>query len=91
MKNKIKKDFIELLSGCTKSFDGDNIEYEKDGEWFFYHQKTNNIFYFRCKIWFDFEKKYYLNHKELSELLSDIIEEVLNCKGVTPILLQLKL
>ena len=84
MKNKIKKDFIELLSGCTKSFDGDNIEYEKDGEWIFYHQKTNNIFYFRCKFWFDFEKKYYLNHKELSELLSDIIEEVLNCKGVTP-------
>ncbi len=84
VKQELKKDFIELISGCTISFDSDLINYKKDGECFFYYNKTNNKFYFRYKFWYDFENKYSLNYHELSDLLVDILEEVLNCKGITP-------
>ena len=84
VKENIKKDFIELLSGCTISFDCDDIDYKKDGEWFFYYRKTDNNFYLRYKFWFYFENKYSLNYQELSSLLIGIVEEVLNYKGVTP-------
>ena len=84
VKQELKKDFVELLTGCTISFDSDVIDYKKDGEWFFYHRKTDNNFYFRYKIWSNFKSKYNLNNQELSDLLVDIVEDVLNYKGVTP-------
>jgi hypothetical protein len=84
VKQELKKDFVELLTGCTISFDSDVIDYKKDGEWFFYHQKTDNNFYLRYKIWSNFKSKYNLNNQELSDLLVDIVEDVLNYKGVTP-------
>jgi hypothetical protein len=84
VKENIKKDFIELLTGCNISFDGDVINYKKDGEWFFYYRKTDNNFYLRYKFWFYFENKYSLNYQELKELLVGVVEEVLNYKGVTP-------
>src|SRR5690606_12149908 len=80
VKENLKKDFIELLNGRTISFDYNVINYKKGEEWFFYYRKSNNKFYIQHKFWFDFEKKYNLNHKELSELLSIVIEEVLNYK-----------
>ena len=85
VKEKIKKDFIELLSGCTKSFNGKDIDYKKDGNLLFYYRKSNNKFYIRYEFWYGFQKKYNLNYKELQELLVDILEEVLNYKGVTPL------
>ena len=84
VKQDIKKDFIELISGCTISFVGDDIDYMKDNKLFFYYRKTNNNFNFRYKFWLDFEKKYSLNYQELKDLLVDIVEEVLNYKRVTP-------
>ena len=30
VKENLKKDFIELLTGCTISFDGNDIDYKKD-------------------------------------------------------------
>ena len=84
VKENLKKDFIELLKDCTISFDSDVINYKKGEEWFFYYRKSNNKFYIQYKFWFDFEKKYNLNYKELQELLSIVIEEVLNYKRVTP-------
>lgn len=84
VQQELKKDFVELLTGCTISFDSDVIDYKKDDEWFFYYRKTDNNFYLRYKFWFYFENKYSLNYQELSDLLVDIVEEVLNYKGVTP-------
>lgn len=84
IKENLKEDFIELLTGCTISFDSDVIDYKKDDEWLFYYRKTDNEFHIRYKFWFDFEKKYNLNYKELKKLLIGVIEEVLNYKEVTP-------
>ena len=84
VKENIKKDFIELLSGCTISFDCDDIDYKKDGILLFYYKKNENIFRLKYDIWSTFNSKYNLNSQELKELLVDIVEEVLNYKGVTP-------
>ena len=85
VKENIKKDFIELLSGCAISFDGKDIDYKKDGILLFYYRKRNNKFYIPYKFWYGFfQKKYNLNYKELQELFVGVIEEVLNYKGVTP-------
>ena len=84
VKENIKKDFIELLSGCTISFLGDAIEYRKDGILLFYYQKNYNIFRVKYDIWSNFKIKYSLNNQELEDLLAGIVEDVLNYKGVTP-------
>jgi len=84
VKENIKKDFIELLSGCTISFDCDDIDYKKDEILLFYYQKNENIFRLKYDIWSKFKSKYNLNNQELEDLLADIVEEVLNYKGVTP-------
>jgi hypothetical protein len=84
VKENIKKDFIELLSGCTISFDCDDIDYKKDGILLFYYQKNENIFRLKYDIWSTFNSKYNLNNQELKELLVGVVEEVLNYKGVTP-------
>ena len=85
VKENIKKDFIELLSGCTISFLGDAIEYRKDGNLLFYYRKNNNCFRLKYDIWSTFNSKYNLNNQELKDLLAGIVEEVLNYKGVTPL------
>ena len=85
VKENIKKDFVELLTGCNISFDGDDIDYEKDKKLLFYYRKNENIFRVEYYIWVNFESKYNLNHQELKDLLIGIVEEVLNYKGVTPL------
>ena len=84
VKENLKKDFIELLSGCTISFNGKDIDYKKDGILLFYYRKNNNCFRFKYDIWSNFQSKYNLNYYELRELLVSIVEEVLNYKGVIP-------
>jgi hypothetical protein len=84
VKENLKKDFIELLSGCTKSFDGDVIDYKKDGKLICYYDKNENIFGVRYDIWSNFMNKYNLNNQELKDLLVGLVEEVLNYKDVTP-------
>ena len=84
VKENIKKDFVELLTGCTISFFCDNIEYQKDGNLLFFYQKNENNFWIGYSIWSNFELKYNLNYQELQDLLAGIVEEVLNYKGVTP-------
>ena len=84
VKEELKKDFIELLSGCTISFVCDDIDYKKDGILLFFYRKNGNIFRVRYNIWSKFNSKYNLNYQELKELLVGIVEEVLNYKGVTP-------
>ena len=84
VKENLKKDFIELLSGCTISFDGNDIDYKKDNDLLFYYRETNNNFYLRYKIWTNFENKYSLSYQELKKLLVGVVEEVLNYKEVTP-------
>jgi hypothetical protein len=84
VKENLKKDFIELLSDCTISFDCDDIDYKKDGILLFYYRKNNNSFRLKYDIWSNFESKYNLNSHELRNLLIGIVEEVLNYKGVTP-------
>ena len=83
VKENLKKDFIELLSGCTISFDCDDIEYRKDGNILFFYRKNENIFRVKYDIWSNFESKYNLNSHELRNLLMGVVEEVLNYKGVT--------
>src|SRR5690606_7780859 len=82
VKENLKKDFIELLSGCTISFLGDAIEYRKDGILLFYYRKNYNIFRVKYDIWSNFEIKYSLNNQELEELFAGIVEDVLNYKGI---------
>ena len=86
VKEELKKDFIDLLTGCIISFDNhnDDIDYRKDRNLLFFYRKKDNYFYIKYKIWSNFESKYKLNHQELSDLLVGIVEEVLNYKGVTP-------
>ena len=84
VKENLKRDFIELLSGCTISFDGDGIDYKKDGILLFYYRKNENIFRFEYNIWSNFKLKYNLNYQELQDLLAGIMEEVLNYKSVIP-------
>jgi len=84
VKEELKKDFIELLTGCTISFDGDDIDYKKDGKLLFYYRKNNNSFRIIYEIWLKLESKYNLNYQEMKELLVGVIEEVLNYKEVTP-------
>ena len=89
VKENLKKDFIELLNGCNISFLGDDIYYRKDEKLLFYYQKNENIFGVRYDIWRKFRSKYNLNYQEIKELLTGIVEEVLNYKDVTPIRLLL--
>ena len=85
VKENLKKDFVELLTGCTISFDDDGIDYRKDDDLLFYYRKNENIFRLKYDIWSNFESKYNLNYYGLKSLLVDIVEDVLNYKGVTPI------
>jgi hypothetical protein len=82
VKENLKRDFIELLSGCTISFDSDVIEYRKDRKLLFFYRKNENIFRVKYVIWLKFQEKYSLNHQELSDLLAGIVEEVFNYKDV---------
>ena len=83
VKENLKKDFIDLLNGCTISFVYDHIDYRKDGKLLFYYRKKDNYFYFPYSIWLNFSSKFNLNHQELSDLLVDVVEDVLNYKDVT--------
>jgi len=83
VKENLKKDFIELLTGCNISFLGDDIYYKKDGKLFCYYRKNNNNFRIIYEIWLKLQSKYNLNHQELRNLLVGIVEEVFNYKGVT--------
>lgn len=85
VKENLKQDFIELLNGCTISFVNDNVDYQKDGKLLFYYRKKDNYFYFPYSIWLNFSSKFNLNHQEMSDLLVDMVEEVLNYKRVIPI------
>ena len=85
VKENLKKDFIELLTGCTISFNNDD-EYKKDNKILFFYSKNKNYFYIDYQIWTNFELKYNLNYQELRDLVVSIVEEVLNYKGVTPVL-----
>ena len=84
VKENIKKDFINLLTGCNISFDGDDIDYKKDDILLFFYRKNEDIFWVKYDIWSKFKSKYNLNNQELKKLLIGVVEEVLNYKGVTP-------
>ena len=84
VREDLKKDFLELLTGCTISFNNDDIDYMKNGELLFYYRKSIKYFYFEYRIWLKFQSKYELNNQELKELLVGIVEEVTNYNGVTP-------
>ena len=81
----LKTDFIKYLTGCTLSFDKNDIDYKKDEKILFYYRKSNKYFGVSYDIWSEFELKYSVNYQELSDLLVCIVEEVLNYKGVTPL------
>jgi hypothetical protein len=85
VKENIKKDFIELLNGCTISLNSDDIDYRKDGNLLFFYNKKRNSIYFVHDIWSNFKSKYNLRYQEIKELLSSAVEEVLNYKNAKPI------
>ena len=86
VKENLKKDFVELLTGCTISFNNDDDDYKKDNKILFFYSKNKNYFYIDYQIWTNFKSKYNLNYQELRDLVVSIVEEVLNYKGVTPVL-----
>src|SRR5690606_21511997 len=84
VQQKLKKDFVEILSNCTTSFNHNDVEYRKKDKLLFFYQKKENIFWIKYVIWSNFELKYNLNYHELKKLLANVVEDVLNYKGVTP-------
>ena|SRR5690554_5788508 len=84
VKENLKKDFIDILTGYTISFNGNDIDYRKDGSLLFYYRKNENAFRFKYDIWSNFKSKYNLKYQEMKDLLAGVVEEVLNYKGVTP-------
>ena len=90
VKENLKKDFIELLTGCTTgctiSFNNDDDDYKKDNKILFFYSKNKNYFYIDYQIWTNFKSKYNLNYQELRDLVVSVVEEVLNYKGVIPVL-----
>ena len=83
VKENLKEDFVDLLTGCIILFIDNDIEYVKDGKLLFFYNKKKNCFRVNYKIWSNFTSKYNLNWQELSNLLIGIVEEVLNYKDVT--------
>ena len=84
VKENIKKDFIELLNGCTILLNANDIDYRKDGKLLFFYNKKKNSFYFHYNIWSNFGSKYDLDYQELSDLLVGIVKDVLNYKCIIP-------
>jgi len=84
VKENLKKDFIDLLRGCTISFNNDDVNYKKDNNLLSFYNKNKNYFYINYQIWLNFELKYNLNQQVLRGLVVGVVEEVLNYKGVTP-------
>lgn len=82
VKENLKEDFVDLLTGCIISFIDNDIEYVKDRKLLFFYNKKKNCFHVNYKIWSNFKLKYNLNCQELSNLLIGIVEEVLNYKDI---------
>ena len=87
----LKKEFVDLLTGCTISFNGDaieNVDYRKDGRLVCFYCKREKIFGFSHDIWSNFESKYafrdVINYSDFMDMVSGVVEEVLGYKGVTP-------
>ena len=91
VKENLKKDFIDLLTGCNISFFCDDIDYRQDGKLICYYKKNENVFRLLDGIWLKLESKYNLNYQEMKELLVGIVEEVLNYKGVIPLLFYIRI
>lgn len=83
VKENLKEDFVDLLTGCIILFIDNDIEYVKDRKLLFFYNKKKNCFRVNYEIWSNFTSKYNLNWQELSNLLIGIVEEVLNYKDVT--------
>lgn len=83
VKENLKEDFVDLLTGCIILFIDNDIEYVKDRKLLFFYNKKKNCFHVNYKIWSNFKSKYNFNCQELSNLLIGIVEEVLNYKNVT--------
>lgn len=78
VKEQLKQDFIELLTGCTISFDCEDIDYSENGNLVCYYHKPDNNFMFRYDILAGFELKFNLSYEELNKLLKTIVREVLH-------------
>ena len=82
VKEELKKDFIDLLNGCTILFDGVFIDYNKENDRICHYRKDYNYLTLRNKYWSYLQSKYKINYQELKSLLKSIVEDVLGYKGV---------
>ena len=60
---------------------------DKNGNWLFtidYDSKNPRFFYSYYRVLEDFNVKYSINYNDFQEVMTDILEEHLNLKGVTP-------
>ena len=59
----------------------------EDGEWLFeinYDSENQRFLYSYYRVYSVFSDKYSINHNDFQEVMTDILEEHLNLKGVTP-------
>ena len=89
IKEKIKEDFIDLLTGCNIIFDISPykerryIEYYKDNNKYFYYKHPSNEFGVNYDIYKFLNKKYGIDSDSsyFDRMISDIVGEVLNYKN----------
>ena len=63
----------------------DNQEFYKDNKWYFlYNIKNDTLYCSHDNVWNIFEEEYGLNHKEIKDLLKNMLVNTFNMSGTTP-------
>jgi hypothetical protein len=81
--------FLELLNGCTVEISDTYVTFTKPEGWLFDYNKKNGYFYCQYyRVWSVFRDEYSYNWQQFSELVTRMVEEHMNWRGVTPIIEQ---
>ena len=99
-KELVKQEILEMLEKYKSNvrFLDENYNVSKyptsrfeilneDGEWLFeinYDSENQRFLYSYYRVYSVFLDKYSINHNDFQEVMTDILEEHLNLKGVTP-------
>ncbi len=75
---------INLIDSCDKEPHGAGFSYKKGGEWYFYQDDKNKVFYYDWdNVYEVLNTKFGLNHQEMRDLIKDVLERHYNLKGYT--------
>ena len=77
--------FLEMLNGCTVEVSDTYVIFTKpEGRMFQYNKKNGNFWCQYHRVWSVFETEYGHNWQQFNELVTRMVEEHMNWKGVTP-------